>query len=691
MCNFVAKVTRMTELFDNIQVDNELKLLGNNYAIKVKPGELIEIYHNGQFQKVARIAPAIEKRLIVVDMVERCGVQKKKLADALGISRQSIDTWVATYQKRGTEGLVNNTKDSWKKNPKRFTGNKARELEEENKTNQEEKKKRELCIDFEDDSTETRLQPTDKELFSQEHDYQGNRYAGSFLFWPMFDNYYDINKFLNKHIGENKIVIFLFAMMQVNRIFSVEQLKTVYKGEFGKILGLKRLPSAPELWKRIHDHVNQTKETSKTTLKAFFKHQIIRGIVGVFNLFIDGHFIPYYGKEKVHKGWYTQRGMAMPGITAIYAHDQSGRVAYFDLFDGKADIVSTVKEIHDDWKELNMGICPLIAIDREIWGVDNFCELQPYKIVTWEKFSDEAQLYEIEESAFGHEFSWQKNTYKISEDEKTYKDNKGNQVKMRRLVYWKIRANRRFAVVTTDKESPAPEIALAMLNRWGSNENTFKYMNKRVGMHYNPVFNLSGESENQQIKNPEHTQATKQMANIKNQIRKYEQSLGKIKITTGKAGALRENATRDKLQVKLLLLKEKLRAQQTILEALPKFTELEKVTGETYKTYSTDGKVWWDLSGALVWNSRKKLIEIFSNYMLDNRDTIPVLEAIIKGNGWIKTTRTTVTVRLEPLERQSYQSAQIQLCRHLNTLKTKLGDGKLLLFDVAPNPYHVQK
>ncbi|MDP2843211.1 MAG: helix-turn-helix domain-containing protein [Acetobacterium sp.] len=681
----------MPTLFEDIQTDDQLKPLGKNYAIKVKSGELIEIFHNGQFQKVAKIAPNIEKRLIVIDLVERCGVEKKKLADALGISRQSIDTWIKTYQKRGTEGLVNNTKDSWKKNPRRFTGNKARELEEENKAILQEKQKHELCIDFQDDSTANQIYPIYKELFSEEHDYQGNRYAGSFLFWPMFDNYYDINKFLNKHIGENKIVIFLFAVMQINRIFSIEQLKTVYKEEFGKFLGLKNLPSAPELWKRIHEHVNQTKETSKKTLKAFFKHQILRGIVGVFNLFIDGHFIPYYGKEKVHKGWYTQRGMAMPGITAIYAHDQSGRVAYFDIFDGKADIVSTVKEIHEDWKDLNMGICPLIAIDREIWGVDNFCELQPYNIVTWEKFSDEAQLYEIAESAFCHELTWQKKKYKISEDQKTYKDNEGNQIKMRRLVYWKTSVNQRFAIVTTDKESPAPEVAQAMLNRWGSNENTFKYMNKRVGMHYNPVFNISRESENQQIKNPEHAEAAKQITNIKNQIRKCEQGLGKINITIDKAGALRKNKSRDKLQLNLSLLKTELQVQQTNLEALPQFTELEKVTGETYKTYSTDGKVWWDLSGALVWNSRKKLIEIFSNYVPDNRDTIPVLEAIIRGNGWIKTTKTTVTVRLEPLERKSYHSAQIQLCRHLNTLKTKLGDGKILLFDVAPNPYNVQK
>ncbi len=180
------------------------------------------------------------------------------------------------------------------------------------------------------------------------------------------------------------------------------------------------------------------------------------------------------------------------------------------------------------------------------------------------------------------------------------------------------------------------------------------------------------------------------MANIKNQFRKCEQGLGKINITTDKSDALRKNASRDKLQLKLSSLKEKLQVQQGVLEVLPKFTELEKATGETYKAYSTDGKIWWDLSGALVWNSRKKLIEIFSIYLPDNRDTIPVLEAIIKGKGWIRTTRSTVNVMLEPLERKSYRSAQIQLCRHLNTLKTKLGDRKILLFDIATKPNIVQ-
>ena len=88
-------------------------------------------------------------------------------------------------------------------------------------------------------------------------------------------------------------------------------------------------------------------------------------------------------------------------------------------------------------------------------------------------------------------------------------------------------------------------------------------------MNYNPTFDLHHESEDQQIKNPAHTAATKQIANIKNQIKKCEQGLGKINITTDESGVLRKNATRDKLQAEMSSLKEKLQIQQTILEALP--------------------------------------------------------------------------------------------------------------------------
>jgi hypothetical protein len=95
-----------------------------------------------------------------------------------------------------------------------------------------------------------------------------------------------------------------------------------------------------------------------------------------------------------------------------------------------------------------------------------------------------------------------------------------------------------------------------------------------------------------------------------------------------------------------------------------------------------EGKNWWDFAETIVWNSRKKLIEMLRVYLPNERDLIPVLEAITNSKGWVKSTKETITVKLKPLERPQFRTAQIQLCRNLNTLEVQL-NGKLLQFDVA--------
>jgi len=122
----------MSNLFNEQETDFDFDFIGGGHALKkTSDKDIIHLYKNGIFIKAQPLRPAIDKRLFVVDLVERQGVNRTKLASSLEISRQSINNWVDTYRKNGSTGLVNNTKDSWKKNPKRFTGNKARDLEQE--------------------------------------------------------------------------------------------------------------------------------------------------------------------------------------------------------------------------------------------------------------------------------------------------------------------------------------------------------------------------------------------------------------------------------------------------------------------------------------------------------------------------------------------------------------------------------
>ncbi len=61
-----------------------------------------------------------------------------------------------------------------------------------------------------------------------------------------------------------------------------------------------------------------------------------------------------------------------------------------------------------------------------------------------------------------------------------------------------------------------------MLNRWGKSENSFKHMGNRTKMHYNPVIEISRDSQNQDILNPQFIKLDKELSKLKRQLSKTE-------------------------------------------------------------------------------------------------------------------------------------------------------------------------
>ncbi len=83
----------MDTLFSEQKIGFEF--IGNGFALKKTSNkDIIHLYHDGVFVKEHTLYPTIEKRLFVVNMVERHSVTKSKLALSLDISRQSIDNWL---------------------------------------------------------------------------------------------------------------------------------------------------------------------------------------------------------------------------------------------------------------------------------------------------------------------------------------------------------------------------------------------------------------------------------------------------------------------------------------------------------------------------------------------------------------------------------------------------------------------
>lgn len=153
--------------------------LGNGIAVR-KTSAYVEVWRNGGFLFVRRLDPREnnpEFRHLIVELAQDYRAQKTKLSELFGISRQTIDNWIDSYNKESIAGLVNSTKN--KGNNHRGQGNKAREHEaarRENRVNNQREQPSLFDVRFsEGNKIDKQDEPYDAPV--EKHD---NRYAGVF-------------------------------------------------------------------------------------------------------------------------------------------------------------------------------------------------------------------------------------------------------------------------------------------------------------------------------------------------------------------------------------------------------------------------------------------------------------------------------------------------------------------------------
>lgn len=680
----------MDTLF-NVSKDNILFPIGKGFGIKIINEDTLHLYRHGIIDRQVVFKKKLDKRIFVCQMLEDYKVKQKNIAEAMGFTAKTVRTWQTHYKDGGSEALQNSSKTGVgrKKNTTpRPAGDKFKQADARRKALRDEKKayelqqqllnsQRELEFDF---KTADKL-PTTSGLFTEEYNWQDNRYAGCFLYLALIEQKYKAVRLFNWFFKDNAVIMILFVLMNVLNIGSIEQLKTIYKHELGKLLGINKLFSHPVLWEKIHSVVKTGR--GEMLKNMIFKTQIAKGLVALWYLFIDGHFIPYTGKEKIHKNYHTQVNKMEPGQNEIFIHDIQGRIVHFEIHEGKGDMIEVIRTKSKEYSELFNNIPPLFAVDRELWGVERFKSLSGCRFITWEKNTSKEQVNKIDDKLFDKYLNKNNKEYQLTETRKKYHDNKGNSIELRRIIFWNTKTNRRTVAVTNDTYEPVHTLAAAMLNRWGKSENSFKHMGNRLNMHYNPVFDVSELSEKQQIANPQYLKLSKQKSKLLKEIDKIKIKLANKPLTLNKDGSLRNNASRDVLSA--LCEQKQTRAKQLaeqLKECPEKISALQLDESKQYKKIATEGKTLWDISETLAWNTRKILEKMLEEFLSNKRDLLPVLDAITRSKGRIKITNDHIFVELEELERPAFRQAQQQLINKMNSKNQYLLNNKKIKFYV---------
>lgn len=476
-------------LKDDDATGDNTHVLGNHISLQFIGANktTVALSHHNKPLKTVDLTDGVAKRLLVVELVELEAIQTR-VATTLGISRQTIHNYIQTKKHFGMEGLINNYSPGRSKSmrrqrednrDKRLVGNKARLLEEMRKEEKAEQDKKQPLLPFNVQSQS--ITPEDQP-FAEQHDWEPTRYAGVFTYLMTLIHLNDWLRMVTSYFG-NKYRIFMVFVLMVGLvgIRSIEQIKNLRKRETGLILGIRRLPT--KLHTRLWLHGACRMQVSGHLLKDFFCRQVRNGLVGLWLWFTDGHLLPYTGKSKVHSGYNTQRQLMVPGRTNQVTCDISGRVVDFQIQEGKGDMRAYLLELGNKWSQ-EIDERPVMVFDREGYGAEFFFAMNHAKndFVTWDRHVDTKKLDTLAEDQFKEAFEVNGKQYRVFEDEKIFTHSPENEAEnrfsLRRINIWNVTGNRRtsaLANVSVEKMSDT-QCAVAILNRWGASENTFKHL-----------------------------------------------------------------------------------------------------------------------------------------------------------------------------------------------------------------------
>lgn len=352
------------------------------------------------------------------------------------------------------------------------------------------------------------------------------------------DHYHDIN---GVYYGFDFTVL-LLSFMFLARIKNPEQLKHISSSEFGKLLGIDKVPESKRLRIRLSDISAQNKSTE--WMKHLFQSWLgMEGEHG-FLFYIDGHILVYHGKKaNLGKKHVSRQKLCLPGTCQYWVNDSQGSPYMFVNAPVNEKLLEMLKQeivpqIHEQVKdripkealEADPDL-PLFTIlfDREGYFPKYFQEL-------WEKRIAVITYRKNVKDTWGEE-AFQDHTIEVEGDKVQMKlcekEIELDGVKMREVR--KLNEDgHQTSVITTNKKLSIMIIAIYMFARW-CQENYFRYMRQEYDLDRIYEYAVQQLDENIKVVNPDHTKLTYQIKKVREKISRKKAALYQLETENLKA------------------------------------------------------------------------------------------------------------------------------------------------------------
>jgi len=681
--------------------------IGTRLIIENKP-PIRRIYINHIMVSEYKIGDAEAERIAIVHIWLNGIGNQVELAKIWGLHYNTINNYLAAYRNLGIKGLTD-----------LYYQPEARRTKSEDRDNPKPDEVQQLSL-FENEKTSIDGQKAEStnekdDLHTQVSDTDeieeviGTQYGGHMVFHPLISEMYenilvktsDVEQKINgaySKIFKLRQILLTLLMYVFTGISSPEMGKTICRKEFGVLIGERSSPCCKTLRKGLN---MLTVDDFPEYFNRELKRQYVKlKYVELGTLYVDGHFIPYYGKKEVHKGYSTQRRIAMPGHYQNWANDKNGRPIFFYVNNSFVKFADAIRNAVVDtlalMSEAGIDEKLIVVFDRGAYDGKLFKDLDSMGVgfITWQKggkgcdtsLLDQTLCYtnrkgeEIKYPAHKHIISI--NNYRSDVEAITVMDETTG--KKSTLV------NNLEQVGILDRSDSYKIQALD--GRWVQ-ENFFKEAKVKEDIDHQMGYQFetdlaSGEDLEYDVANPEYVLLKEEIEQLEKKFatssRNRERILGKFETLKRKTSL--EDYLQQKGNKKIIdtcyTLKVQLEEKRDCMGKLQpriKYSLLHENRKDIFKTVRS-----CVLLGlrASAYNIRKRFEEMAAECFKDHRELSKFIYTLTSSQATVTITTKCCYVKLRKLETPVYQAAAEKLIQKLNSKNSQMldGSGRLIIF-----------
>ena len=522
---------------------------------------------------------------------------------------------------------------------------------------------------------------------------EDNAYAGGLLLTPLLARHRflpALSQVITIPIHEgyrlDELALSLFYL-DLFGFRSLEDFKRAYPEEFGVLVGRAHSPSLFTLRRFLH----QVRELGKgeALIEAFAQSYLQSGLARWGVMYIDGHFMPYYGMYPITKGWHGVRQVAMKGSYNFLVVDERFSPWLFLIRSSSEDLLQKIPELIEKAKQLGeqAGVSRerldqlIVVFDREGYSAELYRYLdgrdqgegkRRAMFISWAKYADK-WVNELAEERFSqvarviHQIQKPEEIRYLETERSMSKYGK-----IRTIVIQSGENKQRSAIYTNGahEEIGAERIVQLICGRWGE-ENAIKELLHKHLINYTPGYVMEDLEEQPLVTNPEITQLKQKRAGLVSELNRLKVELANHVLKKRDQKRKRKTPARSRADIL---------ADITVTESAIFLTDqdLDKLSaeipfdeaheGEKLLRLNHEKKRFLDGIKVFVCNLRAEMGRMLLKHYDWEKEVWPAVSMIVERGGFVKLEEGRLQVTLRRFKDREIDYAARHLCEDLNRM-----------------------